>query len=68
MVEHGLPFFLLGECSGAYIAWELGRTPEHAGRYTEALLVLRQVAPVAYDRSVTFAELPGLALPPGAAG
>jgi medium-chain acyl-[acyl-carrier-protein] hydrolase len=45
LAGHGLPFLLLGDCAGAYPAYELGRALERRGLPPLALVVVGMVGP-----------------------
>ncbi|WSK19321.1 thioesterase domain-containing protein [Streptomyces sp. NBC_01298] len=57
--DHSKPFLLLGDCSGAFIAYEVARRLERDGPASAGLGVLGQVAPGAWDTSSPMADLPG---------
>ncbi|WP_406730089.1 thioesterase domain-containing protein [Streptomyces sp. NBC_01794] len=55
---HGELFILLGDCSGAFVAYEVARRLEQEGLALCGLAVLRQVAPSAWGTSSPMAHLP----------
>ncbi|GAA0734398.1 hypothetical protein Drose_34960 [Dactylosporangium roseum] len=55
---HGRPFLLLGDCGGAFGAYEIGRFLEAKGTAPRMLAVLKQVAPQARTARRPLHDLP----------